>query len=200
MQQWRAKYTKILILHHKAIPVTEIAKTVGMSVSGLHKVIEGEEFKNRLNKLHQADLKEALKDSREEISEITKARDIICKNALKAAITIAKLSKRAKPTDRIRFEAAKDILDRAGLKPEEKLEIRERTFSPEELEGMRTTLGEIESMTMRLSDTGSRFLLTSTPRSSDTDKGSNDTTSDGDNPQPLPEPIQSSVDEQSKAI
>ena len=175
---WTGKHTKVLIMTHRGAKDAEIAQDLGISIRTISRMRAKDDFIKKLGALETQIIASTIKPEKEMVDHLTRARELLKKNAWRAAKVVIATSKRGRPGDRLKYEAAKDILDRAGLKPKEELEIRERTYSPEELSSMKITLSEIESTTLRLSNTGSRFVLGPITMSSVTDKGS-----DGQDPQ-----------------
>lgn len=87
------------------------------------------------------------------------AREHIANKCIRAAEKVGELMENGKPYQRLQYEAAKDILDRCGLKPHEVSETITRNYSAQELESMLKVTKEVEVITERLCSTKSPFLL-----------------------------------------
>jgi hypothetical protein len=110
-------------------------------------IVVAQEADNAINKINV------------EAERIQRARRILNRNAEIAARLEVKLMKHGTANDRLRFEACKDLLDRVGLKPVEISEVHERAYSSEEVKQALETMKEVESLSQRLSNQGSRYML-----------------------------------------
>lgn len=144
-KEWNAKYQRILIYAEKGMPVPDIAKKEGMHLQSVYRIMNDNRFQAR---------KEEFEDK---IAD--KARAIFEEHAIQAAKKIVAIAKGGKSEDRIKFEAAKEVLYQVGVKPVEVIETRKREYSPEELASMSKTALELENIVNRLSVKKSRFLL-----------------------------------------
>lgn len=182
-KNWNAKHTRVLVGAYRGKDDKQIAISVGLKASTIQHIRKAPYFRQRLQAMANETVKHTLE---REIKEGVgcEARKKLEAAQLQAANKIIKLMRRGETTDRMQFEAAKDILDRTGLKAIEVIETRERSYTPEEVERAKTTLNEVENIIMRLENKDSRFLLarqvrtteTTLPSSSVTDKGSDEQT------------------------
>lgn len=132
-----------------------IAKKLQVSPQIVKSVIEERSFDKHLTQFQKSVLWEAKAKLQEVASEMSDR-----------LIGVARNDK--KPTNRIQYEAIKDILDRTGVKPFETKETMARQFSPEELQSMLTTTRELEEISKRISKDKSPFLLEKANNSTET--------------------------------
>src|ERR1035437_5162674 len=113
-------------------------------------------------------------------TDLTEARHVIDAACKKAAEIVVEMANKC-DDPRTSLAACKDILDRAGLKPIEVTETRERVYTTEEVEHAQKTLQETVDIIERLNGNTSPFVLSESSRgplvSSVTDQGSDDQTS-----------------------
>lgn len=173
IRKWTGKHNKVLSLTVNDTPTQEIAKITGISVSGVNFIQGTITFKEKLNQINKQATKQILAESKKELTGVHEAREILDREAVKAAKKLKKLMNSGTSKDRLQLDACRDILDRIGLKPIDVVETRERSYAPEEIASAFRTLKEIEKTTLRLSNTGSRFVM-SAPQSPDTEKSSVD--------------------------
>jgi predicted transcriptional regulator len=144
--EWSGTKQKILMLHVEGRTQKEIAEEVGLSAcSTVNKHIHGEEFQKRKAKLEG------------EIQE--KVRDLFAAKGKDAAWKLIEIMEKGKPEDRIKFDAAKEILYQIGCKPVEVIETRGRDYSPDEVKSAMLVVKEMETISNRLSSTRSKFVL-----------------------------------------
>ncbi len=165
---WKPVYTKILALTHRGHKLEYISQHVQMAITGIHRIQRRPDFIDRLDRMCVAVAKdEARRDSIPKPNAMERARAKINAAAFEAATTMVKLIKKPRKGQaiipvqekRILLEAAKDILDRAGLKPVEVIETRERVYTPEEVKSALNTIRELEHVVKRLDNTGNNFVL-----------------------------------------
>jgi len=143
--EWSGKYQRIMILAESGMRHEDIAKKVGLSRPSVTRVLHDE----RVTKYRDAYREKA----KEEVYEKFKAV------SGDAADKIIDVMKRGKPTDRIRLDAAKDILNYAGHKPKEQVEHITNNYTIEDANSAKKVIEELEVMQDRLSDKHSTFLL-----------------------------------------
>ena len=155
---WKASYTKIVLFTQKGLPDNEIAKRMSIDPRTIRRVKASPEFQSRLQAFEQDFLKEAAAiEAEKTVSD--RARRLLEEKAYEAANILSKLMKRGTSKDRLRFDAAKEILHIAGIKPVEIVETRERAYSPEEVESAKKTMLEIAGLLQRINDPEDRFML-----------------------------------------
>ena len=166
-------YDSVLLYTSQKKSSSEIAVLTGLSESEIKLLSSTKNFIKNLSEKYG--VKEVIVD--DGLTNIERARKAISDGAYEAARTVLELARNGgNAEDRIRFLAAVDILDRAGLKPREVIETVSRQYTPEELESMNKSLREVEQVTMRLTNRDSLFLLRGSGKlgksSSGTEKGS----------------------------
>jgi hypothetical protein len=156
---WTPRYTEILLLVSKGEKVEDIARKTGYKTGRfVHKLIARPEFQEKLAKLNvQVDARlvaEGVKQIADEVFMKDAARKELERASLHAARTITqllsrnrKLGKEQVAEMRLKFEAARDVLDRIGLKPREVVETIERNYTTEEIERAMVTMKELNSLT-----------------------------------------------------
>ncbi len=143
--EWNGKYQRILIYAEKGASVDEIAKKEGMHPGSVYRIMNDPRFQTRRSVLE------------EKLGE--KARAVFEAHAIQAAKKIVTIAKTGKSEDRIKFDAAKEVLYQVGVKPVEVIETRKREYSPEEVLSALAAVREIEAITNRVNDGGSKFIL-----------------------------------------
>lgn len=172
-ENWKPDYTRILLMTQRGAEPAEIAKELRLSTSLVYKVRNSTFFVQKLAGL-QTKVIERVTEKRSEMLATDKARAILTKASLFAAKKVIKLAKEGLGKDRLQFDACKDIMDRAGLKPIEILETRERVYSPEEVAHAKAILVETQEIVERFSNKRSPYIIRDSVSkklpSSDTDK------------------------------
>lgn len=180
---WQPNYTRILMKSMQTNKTdTEIAKELKISASTVKRVKTLPIYKERLltltRRIEERTYGKAVE--RESFKNLDKAREHLEKSALRAAKKVTGILRKGRPEDRIRFDAAKDILDRVGVKAAQVIETHDRVYSPEEIGSSKDTLLEMEAHLERVSTTGSAYVIKGPkslvvevpPESSQTDTGS----------------------------
>jgi hypothetical protein len=116
-----------------------------MSKSGINKILTSDAYEKFKEKLKQPIV--------EKIQEIFRA------HAIPAAEKIAQLAQTGNLTQRLQFDAAKEVLYQVGAKPKDIVETITRKFSAEETVSAKQTLQEIEAVTDRLIKSPSKFVI-----------------------------------------
>lgn len=155
---WTARHNKVLIDTFRGTEADKIALAHNVSTAVVRSIQKQQYFKDRLQALHNDAQRRVLVRSVEQTVN-SKAREILEKTQKAAALKIVKLMRKGTSEHKLQFEAAKDILDRTGLKAVEVIETRTRDYSPEEVARAKNTLQEIETSIARLENKDSKFLL-----------------------------------------
>jgi hypothetical protein len=92
-------------------------------------------------------------------SAVEKARKLLESKLLRAVDKIVHIMENGKPEERLRYDAAKEILYQCGMKPVEVIETRGRQYTPEEIESSLKVMKEIQGIEEKLSTQGSGFLI-----------------------------------------
>lgn len=159
--RWRPIHTRILIDYVQRGPAPnlgELSKKFKLTKQYISIVINSPYFIQRAKEMAlkvEAKIPEAMAKR----ASIDKAREVLVRAAYRCAIKVRVLSKNGTSKDRLQFDACRDILDRAGLKPKEIIETHERGYTPEEIDSALETLREVESIIMRLSNTSNPFII-----------------------------------------
>lgn len=160
---WRPNHTKILVLAHEGKDLAEISMTLHLSTYTIQEIQAQSYFKSKLNSMELGYLQKVtrrhIEVAKSGYVDIEQARAVFMAAAVGAARQVVWLSTRGEPTDSIKLRACQDILDRAGLKPVEVVETRERVYSPEEVIHARKVLEETQAIITRLSNQSSPYIL-----------------------------------------
>lgn len=92
-------------------------------------------------------------------SAVEKARKLLESKLLRAVDKIVHIMENGKPEERLRYDAAKEILYQCGMKPVEVIETRGRTYTPEEIKSSLDVVKEIQGIEEKMSTQGSGFLI-----------------------------------------
>lgn len=167
-KNWKPKHAEILCMIYEGMPTTEIAESMGVSLNTIQRVTHSDLFKQKLGLLQKrAEIK--ITSHITIGSAVDDARKLFSEKALEIAQTMLTLAQNG-GTSKIQYMACKDILDRAGLKPIEIVETRDRVFSPAEVVHAKAVLDEAQAVITRLRTQPSPFIR---QVSSATDQGSN---------------------------
>jgi hypothetical protein len=140
-----------------------IASLVGKTLGAVKKIIGSEEFSARLKEIDTAVTSTIIEQRLSGLNtdEVKEARMAINKAAIEATHTVIEISRNGEPEDRVRLDAAKDILDRVGIVAPQviKTQTETRQYAPEEVAHARKILEESEEIAVRLSGTANRFVI-----------------------------------------
>lgn len=173
---WTNQLTKILLKTQAGLTVEAIARELHCNETTVVNARKRPDFGQRLDSLNNRLVARTIEKRATSLVSLTQeARDILTKAAPEAANKMVVLSKTGTKEDKVQFDAAKDILDRAGLKPVEVIEARERIYSPAEIAKAQGTLLETEAIIMRLKTRSSPFIIRDSLASKETGPASSDT-------------------------
>lgn len=159
-KNWKPLYTKIVGYCARGIPKPEIANLVNLSLSQIYNITGSDYFQERLNKHLQAyETKKAQIKANQEGEDKNLVR--LEKMAQKAVTILEKALKGDATISKTQISTAKDVLDRAGYKPKERVEqtVTHHNYSPEEIKSAQVTMIEMSDTLERLSSGGTDFLL-----------------------------------------
>lgn len=145
---WSAAHQAVFKMHIEGASVPEIMKKTKFGVDKVRNIIRTEKFQE-----HHEDV---VKNSVETARKALEAR------LVEAAGQIIRLMKQGKPEERLKFDAAKEILYQCGMKPVEVVETRTRQYTPEEIASSLSVMKEIQSIEGTLATLGSDFLIKQT--------------------------------------
>jgi hypothetical protein len=154
---------------------SDLAEKVKYSIRFVQKIQSRPEFQERLAKQNALVDKQLIKDGVKSISDEIFLKDAARKEleraSLHAAKTITTLLTRRKKMDRtglsemkLKFEAAKDVLDRIGLKPREVVETIERNYTTEEITSAMDTMKELTTISQNQFVFGGQVRKLNRPR------------------------------------
>ena len=143
--EWNGKYQKILIYAEKGLAVKDIAEKVGMHEKTVYRIMQRDSFVTRQEELHETATEEA--------------RKLLASKTVEAAEQLIRILKRGKSDDRIKLDAAKEILFRAGVNPVERIETVNRNYTPDEVASAAKAALEVKGVVDALSVNPSRFLV-----------------------------------------
>jgi hypothetical protein len=142
---WSANHQTVFQLYIEGIEPKDIANRLKWDVDQVRRIINCVKFQE----LHAAVEKDSVAVARKKLEA----------KLIEAAQRIIRIMQVGKPDDRIRFEAAKEILYQCGMKPVEVVETRQREYTPEEIQSSLTVIKEVQAIEEKLSTQGSGFLL-----------------------------------------
>lgn len=155
---WKPVHTKILLMVNDGMEHKYIARKLDISTNTLSRVKTSSYFLTKLARLNSRVI-EKVTEKRAVVIATDKARALLTKAAVPAAQQVIKLAASGEPQDRVKLLACQDILDRAGLRPIEIIETRERVYSPEEVVHARDVLLETQSIVERLANQTTPFVF-----------------------------------------
>jgi len=157
-QYWRSLHRHVLFCIEKGWTPKQICEKFKLQPIQYYKITNNSNFIAKRDKIEDAVDKRIV----EEVIKVTvqdKVRLLFERNLTKAAKTVVDICKNGNPNDKIRFEAAKEILYQSGLKPVDVVETRERLYTPEEIESAHDTAKEVEQIFERLTGNTSKYLV-----------------------------------------
>ena len=168
--KWTPKATKILLMTQRGAKIKAIAAELGVSTKNVCEIQRKPEFQDKLLRINERATEKLIERAADETIEDkihTKMQQAALKAVDKIIATMNNRPKRKSENHRekktaekrLEYEAAKDILDRAGYKAIDIVETRERVYTPEETEAMKSTLIQMEEIAGRLTKQDSSFLL-----------------------------------------
>jgi len=160
---WKPWHDELMKMVVDGVSPVQMSLRLNKSSKMIKDVVGSEYFKVRMSDIQQTITTSITKTWLEAIDTdaVKEAREEIGRSAVEAAKTIVWISKNGEVEDKMRFEAAKDILDRAGVRAPElvKQQREERSYSPEEVAKAREILAESEAIVKRLINTPNRFVI-----------------------------------------
>lgn len=157
-ETWTPDHTRILLLTQRGVSLTEIARELKIHITTVSRVRNSTFFIQKLAGL-QTKIIERVSEKRSISLATDRAMELIKKAAYAASKKVIQIGKTGTPEQRIQLDACKDIMDRAGMKPIEVLETRERVYSPEEVSHAKNMLIEAQEIVERLSNQRSPYIL-----------------------------------------
>ena len=181
---WKGWHTDVMVMMHAGHECQEIAKRIHKSAQWVSRLKNDPFFQKKLA-AYTSTYTESLIQHRTSYitdTDLTGARKVIDEACKRAAQIVVEMAEECEDP-RTKLAACKDILDRAGLKPIEVTETRERVYTTEEVEHAQKTLQETVDIVERLNGNTSPFILRDSGNgelvSSVTDESSDDQTNTG---------------------
>lgn len=142
---WSAAHQQVFKLYTQGCLPAEIVEKTGFGIDKVRNIIRTDKFQEH----HDAVVKNSLETAKKALEE----------RLVEAAGQIIRIMKNGKPDERLKFDAAKEILYQCGMKPVEVVETRTRDYTPEEITSSLGVMKEIEKIEEKLSTQGSVFLI-----------------------------------------
>jgi hypothetical protein len=142
---WSKEHQQVFKLYLMGHNVPEIAQRTGFDIIKISNMVRTKKFKEHHDTVEKG--------------SVERARQMFEERLLEAASAIVKIMNVGKPDDRIRFDAAKEVLYQCGMKPVEVVETRTRQYTPEEAASALAVVKEIQTIEEKLSAGGSRFIV-----------------------------------------
>jgi hypothetical protein len=142
---WSAAHQKVFKMTAEGYLPGEIAKKLEFGIDKVRNIIRSEKFQEN----HTAVIK----------NSVDTARKALEGRLVEAAGQIIRIMKTGKPEERLKFDAAKEILYQCGMKPVEVVETRTRQYTPEEIQSSLTVVKEIQTIEEALAAKSSEFLV-----------------------------------------
>lgn len=143
---WSAVHQMVFKLYTEGYTPAEIVKKTNFGMDKVRNIIRTDKFQEHHDKVVT--------------NSVETARKMLESKLTEAAGQIVRIMKHGKPEDRLRFDAAKEVLYQCGMKPVEVVETRNRDYTPEEIQSSLLVLKEVKEIEEKLSTQGSEFLLT----------------------------------------
>ncbi len=144
-RNWSADHQRVFELYSVGVLPRDIMKKVGFCERKVRYIIRSKAFQERYNVVVT--------------NAVGTARKALESKLCQAADVIVNIMLRGKPDERLKFDAAKEILYQCGMKPVEVVETRTRQYTPEEIQSSLTVIKEIENIEKKLSSESSKFLV-----------------------------------------
>ena len=186
--KWQPHYTKVLVMVQQGRANAFIAQSLNMSTRNIEKIRARPEFVERMDDV-QTRIEGRTVEKLAEENVRDKTRKIIDEGSYAAVKRMKAILMRRPPYNkmsvaerRLLVDTAKDFLDRANFKGIDVTEIRERTYSDEELLSMEHSMQRILDKMERLEEPSRRFLLTRPEKTDEVEPSVGGTDTD-ENPQ-----------------
>lgn len=142
---WSKEHQMVFREYTAGESARSIAEKAKISINRVYNILSQKQFKE-----HHAKIVE---------NSVESTRKALQEKLFEAAGQIIRIMRSGKPDDRIRFDAAKEILYQCGLKPVEVVENRTRLYTPEEIQSSLSTIKEIQTLEGTLSLEGHKFVV-----------------------------------------
>lgn len=142
---WSAQHQEVFQLSLKGLTTAEIVEKTKLPYDKVRNIMRTNKFKE-----HEVKCTEGA---------VAAARKLLEERLIEAATQILRIMRTGKPDERLKYDAAKEILYQCGMKPVEVIETRGRDYTPEEIQSSLNVVKEIQTIEEKLSTQGSGFLI-----------------------------------------
>jgi hypothetical protein len=142
---WTEQHQQVFKLNMSGLPPREIAEKTGIPIARIYEIMRTKKFVKHEEQIVG--------------TAVEKVRHMLEGRLEMAANKIVEIMKSGKPEERLRFDAAKEILYQCGMKPVEVVETRTRAYTPEEIKSSLAVIKEVKEIEATLSTQGSGFLI-----------------------------------------
>lgn len=159
---WTENHTQVLLNVQQGLSTELIAAKMNKSPSWVSKIRQTPLFQKRFTEVQEEiknELANRLRAKLDSTNVLEETMDIVLENLPDAVKCIVKFMKHGENSDKMKFEAACKVIDMAGFKPTERTITR--TYTLEELQSANSTIKENITITERLTNLPSRFILRS---------------------------------------
>lgn len=144
-KNWSKEHQEVFKLYTEGMVQREIVKATGLSKDRVRNIVDSDQFRE----YKETAIKYSVENAR-------KALEAKLSDAVGA---IVRIMKTGKPEERLKFDAAKEILYQCGMKPVEVVETRTRQYTPEELQSSLAVVKEIQTIEEKLAAAESNFVI-----------------------------------------
>ena len=142
---WTELHQHVFKLNMSGLPPRDIAAKTGINIKKVYDIMRTKKFQAHEEKLVG--------------TAVEKARKMFEHRLEMAVNKIIDIMRKGKPDERLKFDAAKEVLYQCGMKPVEVVETRTRQYTPEEIQSSLTVIREVQAIEEKLSTQGSGFLI-----------------------------------------
>ena len=142
---WSAIHQRVFKMRMEGMTAKDVGTKLGIDVNKVYDIMRTKQFLT-----HQHVVVE---------NAVEKARALLESKLIIAAQKIVEIMQKGRPEERLRYDAAKEILYQCGMKPVEVIETRGREYTPEEVQSSLLVVKEIQTIEEQLGVKGSEFLV-----------------------------------------
>jgi hypothetical protein len=142
---WSAAHQQVFKLYIEGLTPAEIVEKTKFGIDKVRNIIRTDKFQEH----HDTVI----------TNSVESARKLLESRLVEAAGMITRIMRQGKPEERLKFDAAKEVLYQCGMKPVEVVENRTRQYTPEEIQSSLTVMKEVQAIEEKLSTQGSGFLI-----------------------------------------
>ena len=142
---WSKDHQAVFKLYTHGVKPKDIVTELGFGIDKVRNIIAQTNFQEK----HTAVIGHSVETARKYLSD----------KLVVAAAKIVQIMESGKPEERLKFDAAKEILYQCGMKPVEVVETRTRQYTPEELQSSLAVVKEIQTIEEKLAAAESKFVI-----------------------------------------